>query len=241
MNIVDLCIIAVIGASVLFGIYRGFVSSVLNTGGCIIAFVLSIWIYPLIAGPIQGNTQLQNTLLNYSNALTRMGDQALGSTVVSQASADLPNLVQRVLDRVSLPGTFGGMLEQNMLSGAGSRVLGAGATVQDYVSMTIVTACVNIFSFLLCFAIVYLALSLILSAVRSVFKLPVLKQMDSLAGAGLGLLRGILLLFVIFTLLPVAETFLPTEAVSEQVRQSTLAGFFSSDVLVSAIFRARIF
>ncbi len=237
MNIVDLCIIAVIAASVIFGIYRGFVSSVLNTGGCVIAFILAIWAYPLIAGPIQANTQLQNTLLNYSNALTRMGDQALGSTVVSQAQSDLPALVQRVLDRVSLPETISGVLGQNL----NGQVFGVGATVQDYVSLTIITVCVNIFSFLLCFAIIYLALSLILSAVRAVFKLPVLKQMDSLAGAGLGLLRGILLLFVIFTLLPVVETFVPMEAVKEQIGQSSMAGFFSSDALVSAIFRARLF
>ena len=33
MNVVDYVIIGVIGLSVLFGIYRGFVASVLNMGG----------------------------------------------------------------------------------------------------------------------------------------------------------------------------------------------------------------
>ena len=41
MNVVDYVIIGLIGLSVLFGIYRGFVSSVLNTGGCLISFALS--------------------------------------------------------------------------------------------------------------------------------------------------------------------------------------------------------
>ena len=33
MNIVDYVILGIIGVSVLFGFYRGFISSVLNTGG----------------------------------------------------------------------------------------------------------------------------------------------------------------------------------------------------------------
>ncbi|MBR4457765.1 MAG: CvpA family protein [Clostridia bacterium] len=237
MNIVDLVIIAVIAASVLFGIYRGFVASVLNTGGCIVAFILAVWAYPLIAGPIQSNTQLQSTLLNYSNALTRMGDQVLGSTVVSQSQAGLSSLAQRVVERVNLPAPISDMLARNLTG----QVYEAGSTVQDYVSRTIITACVNIFSFLLCFALIYLVLSLVLSAVRAVFKLPVLKQLDGLAGAGFGLLRAVLILFVLFTLIPVAETFVPMEAVREQINASSLAGFFSSGALVSSIFNARLF
>ncbi|MBQ6173228.1 MAG: CvpA family protein [Clostridia bacterium] len=237
MNIVDLVIIAVIAASVLFGVYRGFVASVLNTGGCIFAFILAIWAYPLIAGPIQSNTQLQSTLLNYSNALTRMGDKALGSTVVSQSQAGLSSLAQRVVERVNLPAPISDMLARNLTG----QVYEAGSTVQDYVSRTIITACVNIFSFLLCFALIYLVLSLVLSAVRAVFKLPVLKQLDGLAGAGFGLLRAVLILFVLFTLIPVAETFVPMEAVREQINASSLAGFFSSGALVSSIFNARLF
>ena len=237
MNIADLCIIAVIGASVLFGIYRGFVASVLNTGGCLFSFILSIWAYPMVAGPIQNNPQLQSTLLNYSNALTRMGDQALAGTVVSQSQGDLPGLIQRVLERVNLPSPIADMLSRNMAA----QVYGAGTTVQDYVSQTIVTACVNIFSFLLFFALIYLAVSLVLSAVRAVVKFPVLKQMDALAGAGLGLLRAVLLLFVLFTLVPVVETFVPMDAVRAQIDRSSLAGFFSSGALVSAVFNARLF
>ena len=34
MNIVDYVILGIVGISILFGLYRGFISSVLNTGGC---------------------------------------------------------------------------------------------------------------------------------------------------------------------------------------------------------------
>ena len=77
--------------------YRGFVSSILSAGGCLLSLGLSVWLYPKIAGPIQANGQLNATLLNYTDALTRMGDQSLAGTVVSQAQGGLPDLIQRVL------------------------------------------------------------------------------------------------------------------------------------------------
>jgi uncharacterized membrane protein required for colicin V production len=38
MNVVDYVILGILGVSLLFGLYRGFVSSVLNTGGCLLSF-----------------------------------------------------------------------------------------------------------------------------------------------------------------------------------------------------------
>ncbi len=74
MNVVDYVIIGLIGLSVLFGIYRGFVSSVLNTGGCLISFALSFWLYPKVAAVIQNNQGLVRTLMHYTDASSRIGD-----------------------------------------------------------------------------------------------------------------------------------------------------------------------
>ena len=49
MNIVDYVILGILGLSVLLGFYRGFISSVLNTGGCLLAFGLSFVLYPRAA------------------------------------------------------------------------------------------------------------------------------------------------------------------------------------------------
>ena len=54
MNIVDYVILGVLGLSVLMGFYRGFISSVLNTGGCLLAFGLSFVLYPRAAEWVRG-------------------------------------------------------------------------------------------------------------------------------------------------------------------------------------------
>lgn len=46
MNIVDYVIIGIIGISVLFGLYRGFIASVLNMGCGLMSFLASFWVSP---------------------------------------------------------------------------------------------------------------------------------------------------------------------------------------------------
>ena len=53
MNIVDIVIIAILGLSVLIGLYRGFISSVASMGGCLLSLgCCSNWTIPDKAGHI---------------------------------------------------------------------------------------------------------------------------------------------------------------------------------------------
>lgn len=62
-----------------------------------------------------------------------------------------------------------------------------------------------------------------------------LKQMDGLAGGVFGVLRGLLICLALFTLLPLVQTVLPLDMVTELIDQSTLAPIFSNGNLILAI------
>ena len=235
MNVVDIGIIAVIAASLLFGLYRGFISSVANTGGCLLSFLASFWLYPTVAGFVQNNTGLRQTLATYTDTLVRTPD---AQTVVQNiAPQEMPNVIQRVLDSIHLPEPIANLLRSN-LSG---HLLGTEKTVQAYVSETLVTACINILSFVVCFILLYIVFSLVMSALRAIFKLPVLKQFDTLAGGVFGLVRGVLFVFVIFALLPVAQALIPGDTVNNLVAGSSLAGIFDSGALISSVLKGSLF
>ena len=146
MNIVDYVVLGVIGLSLLFGFYRGFVSSVLNTGGCLISFGLSFMLYPKLAAAIQNNEELVRTLMHYTDASSRIGDLELAITNVGQLTADK---ISEIISKVSLPAPFDTLLqvnlEQQVYAGAGL------SSVADYVSQTILSASINIICFLVCF------------------------------------------------------------------------------------------
>lgn len=235
MNVVDIGIIAVIAASLLFGLYRGFISSVANTGGCLISFLASFWLYPHIAGFVQQNTGLRQTLSTYTDTLVRTAD---AQRAVGDISAqEMPGVIERVLSNLRLPEPIANLL-QNNLSG---HLLGAEKTVQSYVSETLVSACVNLLSFVVCFILLYVLFSLVMSALRVIFRLPVLKQFDTLAGGVFGLVRGVLLVFIVFALLPVAQSLIPGDTVNELVAGSSLAGIFDSGTLISSILKGTPF
>ena len=235
MNLIDYIIIGIVGVSVLFGFYRGFVSSVLNIGGGLLAFGLSFVLYPTIAGVIQGNEEIVRTMLHYTDATSRLGDLNLAVTNVVQLGQQG---IADVLSKVSLPPPLDALLETNLTNQvyASSGV----STVADYINQTIVQAGINILCFLICFVALYIILSILIHAIKAVFRLPILKQLDWLVGGVFGFLRGLLICAAAFTLVPLVMTVVPVDFVSEMIDQSTLARVFAENNLILLIMNGRM-
>lgn len=237
MNIVDYVIIGVVAISVLFGLYRGFVASVLSMGGGLISFLSSFALYPKLAALIQNNEELQRTLLHYTDASSRIGDLELALTNAVNLGRDG---IAQVLANVNLPAPLDSILQvnlENLVYGTS----GAAATVSDYVSQTILQASINIICFLVCFVGLYIVISLGLNLIRAVFRFPVLKQLDGLAGGVFGLLRGVLVCLVVFTLIPLVQTMLPVDFINDLLNESSLAPIFMNGNLITAIMNKQLF
>jgi len=237
LNIVDYVIIGGIAISVLFGLYRGFVASVLSMGGGLISFLSSFALYPKLAALIQNNQELQRTLLHYTDASSRIGDLELALTNVSTLAREG---IEQVLQNVSLPAPLDSILRVN-LENLVYGTTGAATTVSDYVSQTILQASINIICFLVCFAGMYILISLGTNLIRAVFRFPVLKQADALAGGIFGLLRGILLCLAAFTLIPLVQTMIPLDMITELLEESQLAPLFMNGNLITAIMNKQLF
>ncbi len=234
MNIVDIVIIAILGLSVLVGLYRGFISSVASMGSCLISLGLSFWLSPKLAAAIQNNPEILKTLVSYTDAATKIGDQTLASTSVASLTQ---GTITDILNKVSLPAPLNTLLQSNLEN----KVFGVTADVGSYVSQTIVGAILNVICFILCFVVLMLVLHFLLNFLKVVFKFPVLKQLNAIAGGALGLLRGVLLCFVAFAVLPLIQTIVPVTGVNDLVTQSALAPLFNSGNLILAIMNGKLF
>ena len=236
MNIIDMIILGILGISVLVGLYRGFVASLASLGSGLVALGLSFWLNPRLVEWVQTHhPELVRTLLSYTDAGVRIGDQALSQMNVASLNA---GGISEILNRVNLPGPLSTLLQNNLehqvFQGAGLSRVG------DYVSQTILGAVLNVVCFVACFLAVFVALHLVLGLLKAVFRFPVLKQLNMLAGGAFGLLRGALLCFIAFALLPLVQTALPVENLKELVNSSALAPLFNSDHLILAIMNGRL-
>ncbi len=236
MNIVDYVILGIVGISILFGLYRGFISSVLNTGGCLLSFGLSFYFTPKLANIVQGNVSLQETLSHYTDISSRLGDLDLALTNVRELGREK---ITEVISRVSLPEPLAQLLESNLVNQVYAGEISV-QTVQDYISQTILSACINILCFLVCFVVLYVVIAIVVNLLKAVFRFPVLKQLDGLAGGAFGLLRGALICYVLMALVPMVETMVPIDMVTDLIAESTLAPIFNNGNLILAIINGKL-
>ena len=230
MNPVDWVILGILGVSVLFGLYRGFIASVASMGGCLVSLGASFWLSPKVAEFLQNNTSIRTTLMSYADAATRLKDKTMDAMPVKGLSAD--NL-SAILGKVSLPAPLDQLLKNN-LSGQVYQEKGF-SYVGEYVSETIISALMNVMSFILTFIVLVILFHVIVNLLKAIFKFPVLKQLNSIAGGAFGLLRGVLLCFVLFALVPLFQTVIPVEGLGDMLNNSTLAPLFNSGNLILAI------
>ena len=235
MNIVDYVVLGILALSVLFGFYRGFVSSVLNTGGCLLSFGLSFVLYPKLAAVIQGDTELVRTLVHYTDASSRIGDL---ETAITNVGTMTREGIAELVGKVSLPAPLDAILESNLLNQAYAAT--GVTTVSDYVSQTIINACINVLCFAVCFVVLFVLISIIVNALKAIFRFPVLKQLDWLVGGVFGFLRGVLICYAAFTVVPLVLTVVPVDFISELLDTSMLAPLFNNGNLVMAIMNGKL-
>ena len=96
MNVIDILILAALAVSVIFGMYRGFISGVLSVAALIGAAAAAFAISPSLATWLQGNETLVNTLMYYTDAGSRIKDLDLSSRR-SSAARSCPSSFRRRL------------------------------------------------------------------------------------------------------------------------------------------------
>ena len=160
MNIVDILILLVIGISVLYGFYHGFIHTVANLLAALLSIMTAFAFGPKLAQVFFASPAVTNFLSTYTDSVMRVGDFDLASSSVIGISQ---NTINTVLRSVKLPEPLARVLEQNLLTEA---FKGSGASsVNSYVSNTIIAAAVQVLSYLLVFAAAYLVLSLIINQI----------------------------------------------------------------------------
>ncbi|MBR6525113.1 MAG: CvpA family protein [Clostridia bacterium] len=234
MNIVDIVILAVVAISVIYGFYHGFVHTVLSVGCCLISVVLAMHFAPQLSAILRSNEGVTQTLANYTDAVARVGDYELASTQVQGMET---GLIQQVLSSVELPSSIAVILENNLRNASFSGTFMT--TVNDYVSNTVVAVAINVLCFVLCFAVIYLLLSMVVSLIKHVFKFPLLKMLDWLAGGAFGLVRGAVLVYMLFLLVPILSTVLPVDGFDALLQESRLASLFMSDGFFAGVIAGR--
>lgn len=225
-NIVDWIILAGIAVSVIYGMHRGFINGVLSVAALVASVGLSFMLCGDLAAWLQQNKTLVDTLVYYTDAGSRISNLDLSLLPVAQVT---DGALAQILESAKLPQAFAAAFESSVASAAQSM------NIAQLLSQTIVSVTLSVLSFLICFFVSYVVCTLLIHLISYVFELPVLRHLDALAGGVFGLLRGVMLVFIFFALVPLVLAVVPVDFVGDMVANSQLAPYFDSRIIMAIL------
>jgi len=216
---IDLILVALWGVMVFWAMKRGFFSTALTLVAWVASLALAGVLSSALAAPLY-----EAFFANSARAIIESNiDAAIQSSEAAlyaqRVITELPDALQRLAQMagISIEDLIGNLNGQAFTSASAAELL-----EQTIVAPIAVSAFRIILSIVL-FAVLFFAARMIVRQVAKLRKLPVLKQADQLLGAGLGFIKGALLVFVLALALQAAAALhIGGDAFAEAAEQSIL-------------------
>lgn len=221
MILIDLAIFALFILFAVLGYHKGFLKALLNIAALFISMFGAWWFHPKLAYALKAPGKIIPVIINYSESSDMLGSVENVRSVASQLS---PAKLNDIISKSNLPHPLGSLLLQNVNATAFAQ--DNLVTLGDYLAMTIANMTINIVCYIFIFIILYAAFNILISLYDYVFKLPVLKLFDCTSGVLLGFLQAFLLMFVVFSFVPILLAFLPFDEILAYIQQSQLGNFY---------------
>jgi len=232
MNIVDFAILAILGVGFMLGWYRGFVSTALNLATAIGAWLLSLILYTPLAAFILGRTSLDATLLYFTAGVEKLSDMSVATVSVDELGTER---VQSIISTSELPKP----IESMMLNNINNRAFAdqGVVTLGDYFNQTLINLTISLISFLTIYLFIRIICMFAIAIANRVKPYPILKKYDRTCGGGAGVLHAIIVVLVIFSILPIVVSILPSESGVYSMIQSSFFGrlFFNVNLIFKAL------
>ncbi|MFO7153992.1 MAG: CvpA family protein [Caldicoprobacter oshimai] len=220
MNYIDYIILAVLSICALIGIYNGFVASALSFLSSLFSWLASLIFHPLLSKfLVHRYPDLIKKLVYYTEGASKV--QSIEEQALHVSSLTEEQIID-IVTRAQLPPPFDRLLMFNMLNGTLPHL----TTVGEYFNYSVAYIILNILCFITLFVMIKITCQVITSITREVIGLPALKKYDWVAGAGIGLIRGIFLMFLLFSLVPVILALVPLDMIYSSIENSFLGKFF---------------
>ena len=219
---VDLIILLILAIALLAGYYRGMVYSAISLGLSLLSFVMALLLCTTLSGLVQKRQSFYEMMLYYFE-----GYEYINETSVELVHVSVSQIGDRelsvVVKNANMPSPFDEAVTKNVKKQVYQQrnIYSLG----DYFNQTIVDTVLNILSLLVLFLLFRLVLGFVLRLIDfGAAGLPRLRRLDAPLSCGIGLLHGILLVFIVFMLVPLMLVVVPK--LVKYIDDSVLGGFF---------------
>ena len=230
MNIIDVIILAILGLSLVSGMYKGFITSTLALVGFCGAWIGSMTSYQYLVQAVNANESLMNFFSSLVGSLDLFKTPSLANMKVSAATA--ANIDQAVSE-INIP-LINNLFRTNV---TGQVFANEGlSTMGEYLTQTLTTTALNVICFLIMFIVIYIAVLLVVNLLNNVFRFPALRHMDWLLGGLFGLVRGLVIVMLIFAVVPTIASALSSmkiDLLTDLINESRIGKIFQDSNFVA--------
>jgi len=209
MNYIDILIIIFVGFACFQGYRRGFIKTLFDTLGVIISFFLSKQFYYIVEEFLLNNTKLFVKVHNFLES--KMSERLMESF---QENSHIPLELKNVIS--------------NIISSGNAAGTDTFAVYVDNISIILIRS----ISFVVTFLIIYAILVLLSNIINVLFKLPILNMANRFFGAGTGLLKSAIILYIVFALGSPLIGFMQESALSKSILNSESSKIFYDNNII---------
>ncbi|MGD9568237.1 MAG: CvpA family protein [Sedimentibacter sp.] len=209
MNYIDIIIIVFAGYSCFQGYRRGFIKTLFDTLGVVVAFFASKEFYYITENFLLNNTKLFVKVRDFFE--DKMSVKLLETF---EESKDIPAELKNVLSNII---NVGDVTQADTFT-----------VFVDNISIILIRS----ISFVITFLVIYAILVLISNLINVIFKLPLLNLTNRIFGAGTGLIKSVIVLYIIFALSSPLIGFLQDSQLTQNILSSESSKIFYDNNLI---------
>ncbi|MBE5941679.1 MAG: CvpA family protein [Lachnospiraceae bacterium] len=179
---------------VVIGWARGFLKVLLSVAGLIVSIMLALYVAPRVSGYVQEHTKLDEVIASYISEELGFDDKMKETTKAQEIE---------VIRELAIPET----LKSNMLDNNNSEMYSAlqATGVYEYIAKSIAVVIINAVVFLSLLVIARVFFATLGKVADGLTKLPIVRSLDKVGGGVLGMIQGLILIWILFLLLSVTS------------------------------------
>ena len=235
MNILTICVIAFLVIAALIGAKRGIARMAVSIASFVIAILLVAFLREPVGKLIHDHTGLEQSV---EKGISTFVDDSLEA--VSKETGVQIRQAKDAVDALPLPKVIREQIIKAMGSGAETAVRSGINGIADSFTKALTGYALNAIYYCATFVATWIIVSLLSLVVIAVFKLPVLKQVNALAGGVVGFAFALLILWVCCV---VVTSFAATEwgqSTLEMIKESPLLSFiYNHNILLNTVLKNR--
>lgn len=199
MNWLLLAALAIIGVCAFAGWRMGFVKSVFSLVSTIAVIIITILVSPIVTNMLKSSEAISGTIT------TKLEEFIDLSGVAENLSSDEENDPTAFIDGLNLPDSIKDTIKDSLTETMEEKEEEAAAFVGDqlnaletYICELLTNIILNALGFFITFLLAAAGVAVLCFVLDILSKLPVLHQINTLAGVALGALEGLVILWIVF-------------------------------------------